>query len=73
MELPAQNSKHLHARQGFSLQEDRDVLAVHLHTNGFVNRYSVGLDGPTWHRSLYTWLWKIRYPNLRAPEPKFGG
>jgi hypothetical protein len=36
------------------------------------HRYSVGLDGPRWHRSLYGWLWKVRYPNLRAPEPKFG-
>lgn len=31
-------------------------------------RMSVGLDGPLWFRVLYKWLWKLRYPNTRAPS-----
>ena len=35
-------------------------------------RFSVGLDGPQWHRVVYGWLWQLRYPNTRPPEVGFG-
>lgn len=35
-------------------------------------RYSVGLEGTRWYLALYGWLWKLRYPSVRAPEPIFG-
>ena len=35
-------------------------------------RYSVGLEGANWYIALYGWLWQLRYPSVRAPEPKFG-
>ncbi len=31
-------------------------------------RLSVGLDGPRWHRTLYSWLWRLRYPYTRPPS-----
>jgi hypothetical protein len=32
-------------------------------------RRSVGLEGPLPLRILYGWLWKLRYPYTRPPEP----
>jgi len=31
-------------------------------------RFSVGLDGAPWHRMLYGWMWKLRYPHTRPPR-----
>jgi hypothetical protein len=31
-------------------------------------RQSVGLDGPWPYRVFYTWMWKLRYPQKKAPE-----
>lgn len=30
-------------------------------------KLSVGLDGPLWYRMLYSWFWRLRYPNTRRP------
>jgi hypothetical protein len=35
---------------------------------GCGRRLSAGLDGPLWHRVLYSWLWKLRYPYTRPPR-----
>jgi hypothetical protein len=32
-------------------------------------RRSVGLEGPLPFRVLYGWIWTLRYPNTRPPEP----
>ena len=34
-------------------------------------RLSVALEGPWWHRLLYGWLWRLRYPNTRPPKPLY--
>lgn len=34
-------------------------------------RLSVGLDGPWWYRTWYSWLWQLRYPRTRPPRLKF--
>ena len=30
-------------------------------------RQSVGLEGPFWFRTLYGWIWRLRYPHRRPP------
>ncbi len=31
-------------------------------------RRSAGLEGPWWYRTLYEWLWRLRYPRRKAPR-----
>ena len=47
----------------------REVRTIVLYSlcPGCNRRLSVGLDGPRWHRLLYGWLWKLRYPYTRPP------
>src|SRR5438094_8747355 len=45
MELPAQYSQHIHSRVRLALQQNGDVLAVHLNANRFFDGYGFGLMG----------------------------
>ena len=45
MELPAEDSEHVHAGERFSLQEDSDVVAVDFEANGFLDGGGGGLMG----------------------------